>query len=72
MATPESPFDVEDVRARVSLTLSEYVELQLPTLREISSDVVVLHELLTAFTTGGKRLRAVLAWWVARGGTVAV
>lgn len=63
MATPESPFDVEDVRARVSLTLSEYVELQLPTLREISSDVVVLHELLTAFTTGGKRLRAVLAWW---------
>ena len=71
MTTPESPFDVEDVRARVSLTLSEYVVSQLPSLKAISSDVVVLHELLTAFTSGGKRLRPVLAWWGwrAAGGT---
>lgn len=63
MATPESPFDVEDVRARVSLTLADYVSEQLPTLAKISEDVVPLHELLVAFTAGGKRLRPVLAWW---------
>lgn len=55
----------------MSLTLSEYVASQLPSLKIISSDVVVLHELLTAFTSGGKRLRPVLAWWGwrAAGGT---
>lgn len=63
MATSQSPFDVEDVRARVSLTLSEFVASQLPALSGISDDLTALHSLLVDFTSGGKRLRPVLAWW---------
>ena len=63
MVTSESPFDVEDVRARVSLTLAQFVDDQLPSLAQISDDVIPLHQLLVAFTAGGKRLRPALAWW---------
>lgn len=67
MATTASPFDVEDVRARVSLALSDYVETQVPILRSISEDLTPLSDLLVQFTSGGKRLRPVLAWWGWRG-----
>ena len=63
MATTASPFDVEDVRARVSRALTEYVDAQVPILEAISLDLSPLKDLLISFTSGGKRLRPVLAWW---------
>lgn len=63
MVTTASPFDVEDVRDRVSRALTEFVDEQVPVLQSISEDLGPLNDLLVQFTSGGKRLRPVLAWW---------
>ena len=44
MATTASPFDVEDVRARVSRALTEYVDAQVPILEAISLDLSPLND----------------------------
>jgi len=67
VANPISPFDVDDVRSRVSTTLDEFIVEQQPGLVEISPQVETLYDLARAFTIGGKRLRSVLAWWGWRG-----
>jgi geranylgeranyl diphosphate synthase type I len=67
VANPISPFDVDDVRSRVSTALEEFIVEQRPGLVEISPQVETLYDLAGAFTSGGKRLRSVLAWWGWRG-----
>jgi geranylgeranyl diphosphate synthase, type I len=67
MATRDSPFDVDDVRARVSATLVDFIDSHRDALVAISPDVAELHDLVSAFTGGGKRIRSVLAWWGWRG-----
>lgn len=67
VATRISPFDIDDVRSRISTLLEEFIGEQRTGLVEISSQVETLHDLARAFTRGGKRLRSVLAWWGWRG-----
>lgn len=67
VANPISPFDVDDVRSRVSASLEEFIVGQRPGLIEISPQEEALYDLVSSFTTGGKRLRSVLAWWAWRG-----
>lgn len=67
MTNPISPFDVDDVRSRVSCVLEDFIVAQRPGLVEISSQAEPLYDLARTFTSGGKRLRSVLAWWGWRG-----
>lgn len=63
MADSISGFDAEDVRVRVSAAVEEFIAGQQEALADIDPVLRPVHELLTAFVSGGKRLRPVLAWW---------
>jgi geranylgeranyl diphosphate synthase, type I len=64
--TPNSPFDVENVRARVGDALAEFVARKRQSLIEISPDLSEVHLALEQFLQGGKRLRPVFCWWAWR------
>ncbi len=65
--TPTSPLDIDDVRSRISSALEEFIDGQENHLNEISPQLEALYDLARSFTTGGKRIRSVLAWWGWRG-----
>lgn len=52
-----------EVRARVDATLETFLTSTATTLREISPVADRLMDPLRTFTSGGKRVRAVLTWW---------
>lgn len=59
----QSPFDVDQLRSRVQLTIDEFIEKQTPLLSAISNDTGQLVNSLTALLAGGKRLRPAFAYW---------
>lgn len=63
MSTADSPLDVEDLRDRVSLALTDFLTRQRPKLCEISEEVGVLDAALVDLLREGKRLRPAFCWW---------
>lgn len=60
---PASPFDVEDVRARVSSALRVFIAERETILTDVGQDVGELHSAIVDFTGAGKRLRPLFCWW---------
>ena len=63
MTPTGSPFDVDDVRSRVSSALGEFLSRQEPVLASISEDLTVLISALADSLRNGKRLRPAFCWW---------
>lgn len=63
MFPSDSPLDVEDLRSRVSLALSEFLASQQPVLGDISEDLGLLDTALSDLLAGGKRIRSAFCWW---------
>ena len=63
----QSPFDVEDLRARVQRVLDEVLERQADVLESVSPDLAPLVEAAADLTRGGKRLRPAFCYWGWRG-----
>lgn len=63
MPLADSPLDVEDLRSRVSLALSDFLSRQQPVLSDISDDLDLLDKALADLLAGGKRIRPAFCWW---------
>jgi geranylgeranyl diphosphate synthase type I len=62
-----SPFDVEQLRARVQAVLDEVLAHQRDVLGAVSDDLTPLVDAAADLTRGGKRLRPAFCYWGWRG-----
>ncbi|MFN8078793.1 MAG: polyprenyl synthetase family protein [Kineosporiaceae bacterium] len=58
-----SPLDAEDLRSRVHKVLEEFLDRQVGTLEEVSSDCIPMVEHIADLMRGGKRLRPAFCYW---------
>ena len=62
-----APLDVEDLRARVQVSVTDFITTQRRILDAVSDDLDPLVDAVTDLLSGGKRLRPAFAWWGWRG-----